>query len=152
MLDTERCKNRFLEYVREFDTTDELISRKIVHTLGVADYSKEIAKSLNLNEEQIKLAYIIGILHDIGRFKQILLTGTYSDKGGVNHTDMGLKILFDENMITEFVENREYDEIIKNAIANHSLFKINDGLDEETLMFSKIIRDADKLDIFRIFI
>ena len=152
MLDTEKCKNRFLEYVNEFDKTNELIFRKIVHTLGVAEYSKEIAISLGLNEEQVNLAYIIGILHDIGRFRQIVETGTYSDRGGINHTEMGLKILFEENMIVEFVDTREYDEIIKDSIGNHSLFKIKDGLDDGVLIFAKIIRDADKLDIFKIFI
>lgn len=151
MLDTEKCKNRFLEYVNEFDKSNELIYLKIFHTIGVAEYSKEIAISLGLNEEQVNLAYIIGILHDIGRFRQIVETGTYSDRGGVNHTEMGLKILFEENMIVEFLDTREYDEIIKLSIGNHSLFKIEDGLNDETLVFAKIIRDADKLDIFRVF-
>lgn len=151
MLDIEKCKNRFLEYVKEYDCTNDLISLKVVHTLGVASYSEIIAKSLGLDEDKVKLAYIIGILHDIGRFEQVRITNTYSDRGGINHTDMGIKILFEDNMITEFIDTREYDETIKHAISNHSLFKINDGLNDETLMFAKIIRDADKLDIFKVF-
>ena len=42
------------------------------------------------------------------------------------------------------------DKIIKKAIENHSRLKIEEGLDERTLIHSKIIRDADKLDNYRV--
>ena len=54
-------------------------------------------------------------------------------------------------MITEFVESREYDNLIRQAVLNHSFFKINDDVTGDALIFSKIIRDADKLDIFNLF-
>ena len=41
-------------------------------------------------------------------------------------------------------------EIIKKAIENHSKLEIEEDLDERTLLHSKIIRDADKLDNFRV--
>ena len=37
------------------------------------------------------------------------------------------------------------------AIGNHNRLAIEDGLDEKTLLFAKLIRDADKCDIFRVF-
>ena len=37
------------------------------------------------------------------------------------------------------------------AIGNHNRLTIEDGLDEKTLLFAKLIRDADKCDIFRVF-
>ncbi|NLA25257.1 MAG: hypothetical protein GX879_09860, partial [Bacteroidales bacterium] len=40
--------------------------------------------------------------------------------------------------------------IIKLAVKNHGLIKINEGLSERELLFSKIARDADKLDIYKI--
>lgn len=152
MLDIAFCKNKFLEYVKDFDCTKDIVLRKVEHTLRVADISLEIAKGLNLSEEEQKLAYIIGILHDIGRFRQIKLYNTYSDqKSKISHAKLGIEILFDENKIYDFIDVRDYDSIIKTAILNHSILKIEDGLTEKELLFSKIIRDADKLDIFDMF-
>ncbi len=59
-------------------------------------------------------------------------------------------MLFEKGMIRDFIENNQYDEIIKIAIDNHSRLTIEDGLNERTLLHSKIIRDADKLDNYRV--
>ena len=61
MLDELKCKEKFIKYVSLFDMDNRLISLKFEHTFRVAEVSKDIAKSLGLDEEQIKLAYIIGI-------------------------------------------------------------------------------------------
>ena len=37
--------------------------------MGVLSLSTEIAKSLNLSDEEVDLASLIGLLHDIGRFE-----------------------------------------------------------------------------------
>ena len=54
-------------------------------------------------------------------------------------------------MIREFVLNNEYDSIIYKAIKNHNKYKIEEGLSEKEKLYSKIIRDADKIDIINIF-
>ena len=61
---------------------------------------------------------------------------------------MGVKVLFENDYIRKYIEILEYDEIIKKAILNHNRAKIEENLSEEELLFCKIIRDADKLDIF----
>ena len=61
---------------------------------------------------------------------------------------MSVKVLFEDGLIRNFIEKDKYDEIIKKAVMNHNRPKIDSGLNDEELMFSKIIRDADKLDIF----
>ena len=45
------------------------------------------------------------------------------------------------------IKQYKYDKIIKVAIKNHNKFEIEEGLNEEELLFSKLIRDADKIDI-----
>ena len=67
---------------------------------------------------------------------------------GINHGEMGIKVLFENNFIRKFIEDSQYDEIIKKAILNHNRPSIENGLTDEELLFSKIIRDADTLDIF----
>lgn len=152
MLDIQACRDEFLKYVSNFNSTEDIVTRKISHTLRVADISYEIADELKLEQEEKELAYIIGILHDIGRFRQIMTYHTYSDqKSNVSHSKLGVEVLFDENKIVDFIDVRKYDSIIKTAILNHSTLYIEDGLNEKELLFSKIIRDADKLDIFDMF-
>lgn len=153
MIDIDKSKEIFLEYVNNYDKNNFMISRKINHTLNVINISTDIAESLNLSKEEVKLATLIGLLHDIGRFEQAKIAGTYADSAKADHAKIGVKVLFEENKIVEFVPNtRKYDEIIKKAVDEHSKFKISDSLNEEEMKFAKIVRDADKLDIFRLFL
>ena len=50
--------------------TEEHINYKYHHSYRVRDNMILLAKNLNLPPEDIKLASVIGLLHDIGRFEQ----------------------------------------------------------------------------------
>ena len=113
-----------------------------------SELSKKIATSLNLSEEDIKLAELIGLLHDIGRFEQVRKYNTFIDKISINHGEYGVKILFEDNLIEKFNVDEKYYKIIKTAILNHNRSKIEENLTVQELLHSKIIRDADKLDCF----
>ena len=148
MINIEKVKAEFEKYVSKFDSNQGRIKLKIDHIKRVAKISKELAEYLNLNEEQKSLAEAIGIFHDIGRFKQVEMYDTFSDKDSINHAELGVKILFDDNLIENFEIEEKYKKVIKLAILNHNKDKIEEGLTEEENLFCKIIRDADKLDIF----
>lgn len=148
MIDIENAKEVFNEYVKNFNPEDGRIKLKIEHILRVANYSKQIATNLKLNEEQIQLAELIGIFHDIGRFKQVEKYHTFSDRdSGVNHAEYSIKVLYEDNLIEKFKVDDKYNHIIKKAVLNHNKSEIETGLNEDELLFAKIIRDADKLDI-----
>ena len=115
----------------------------------MVDNAKTIATNLNLSEEDINLAELIALLHDIGRFEELNFLKKF-DSVGFDHASYGVKMLFDENLIRDFIEDNRYDDIIRVAIDNHSRLAIQDGIDERSLLHSKIIRDADKLDNFRV--
>ncbi len=68
---------------------------------------------------------------------------------GINHGEMSIKVLFENNLIRKFIPNNKYDEIIKTAVINHNRAHIEDGLDKKSILFSQIIRDADKIDILK---
>lgn len=148
MINLEKAKEEFIKYVSNYDSTDSNISRKIGHSLRVMDLSTKIAKSLNLSKEEIDLATLIGLLHDIARFEQYRRYKTFSDKKSIDHGNLGVEILEKDNFIRKFIEENNYDEIIKVAIKNHNKPQIEEGLEEPYLTYAKIIRDADKLDIF----
>ena len=111
--------------------------------------SEYIATNLGLTEEEIQVAKLIALLHDIGRFEQVKLTEGFIDNNHFDHADYGAEILFKGNMIRKFIDENKYDEIIKKAIYNHNKLKIEKDLDEKQKLHCQIIRDADKLDNFR---
>lgn len=148
MIDIENAKKVFDEYVSNYDPTVGRIKLKIEHIKRVAENIKNIALEQDLDSEQIKLAEIIGLLHDIGRFEQVRLYDTFSDKISVNHGEYGVKVLFEDGLINKFNLNEKEKEIVKLAILNHNRDKIQEGLDDEQLLYAKMIRDADKLDIY----
>lgn len=148
MIDIENAKKVFDEYVSNYDPTVGRIKLKIEHIKRVAENIKNIALEQGLDSEQIKLAEIIGLLHDIGRFEQVRLYDTFSDKISVNHGEYGVKVLFKDGLINKFKLSEKDKEIVKLAILNHNRDKIQEGLDDEQLLYAKMIRDADKLDIY----
>lgn len=152
MIDLIKAKQYFKEYVSHYDVTVPRIHLKIIHTYHVADNARNIAKDLNLSKEEQDLAELIALLHDIGRFEQVRIFGTFADERTVDHADKGVEVLFDEGQIRNFLEDTQYDRIIEKAVKNHNKFKIENGLSEQEILHCKIIRDADKLDIFRAFL
>lgn len=137
---------KFKEYVDSFEKEDA-IKYKYNHSLRVMDLSIDIAKSLKLNEEDLKLVKLIGLLHDIGRFKQWNIYKSFSDSS-IDHGDLGVKILFEEKEIEKYDLDKKYYQIVKDAIKYHNKYEIGSVTNS---LFCKIIRDADKLDIIKEF-
>lgn len=148
MMDIDKAYIEFDKYASHFNPNYRRIKLKIDHIKRVAVISREIAQNLNLNEEQVKLAELIGLFHDIGRFKQVELYDTFNDRESINHAELSVKVLFDENLIKNFNVEEKYKKIIQKAILNHNKDKIDTGLNDDEMLFAKIIRDADKLDIY----
>lgn len=150
MIDIKKAKISFKEFLEQYDDKEHVSFKlKVVHTYHVSENARKIAEKLNLNEEDIELAELIGLLHDIGRFEELKITNELNSIK-FNHAMHGSKMLFEQGLIKNFIEDRQYDEIIKKAIENHSKLEIEKGLDERTLLHSKIIRDTDKLDNYRV--
>lgn len=149
MVDLLKANKFFKEYVSNYDVNEPKISIKITHIYHVAKNAKLIAENLELSKEEQDLAELIGLLHDIGRFEQVRLYHTYSDKMSVDHGQKGVEVLFADKLIRKFIEEDTYDAIIYKAINNHNKFEIEKGLSEQEILHCKIVRDADNIDIFR---
>ena len=147
MIDLEKAKRAFIEYTKNYDLEDQVLKAKVSHSLRVMEYSRRIAENLNLSKEQIDLATLIGLLHDIARFEQKTRYGTFVDRLSVDHGDLGAELLSDNEFIRKFIEDDKYDDIIKTAIRNHNKYKI-EPLEGQFLTQAQIIKDADKIDIF----
>lgn len=150
MIDIIKAKQLYKEYINKFNPEEPRIALKVAHIYRTANKAKWIAEKLGLNEEDIVLAELIGLLHDIGRFEQVRKYNSFLDKISINHGEYGVKVLFEDNLITKFIEDRSYDEIIRKAVLNHNRDRIEEGCNDRELLHCKIIRDADKLDIFNV--
>lgn len=149
MINFEKTKQSFLDFVGQYDEKNLAISLKKKHILRIVDNSAYLAKKMNLSEEDILLAKIIALLHDIGRFPQITEFGNMRDFETLDHADLGVKLLFDDGRIVDFIDTREYDEIIKKSISFHNKYQIDfESLTEKESLHVKLIRDSDRMDSF----
>lgn len=153
MIDIEKAELAFKEYLKDYNVNDEKVALKIRHTYGVVKASEYLAKAIGLDEDDTNLSRLIALLHDIGRFEQSKASSDVydnADKNFFDHGEYGVKILFEDGLIRNFVEDNSYDNIIKVSILNHNRLSIEEGLSERELLHAKLIRDNDKLDNFRV--
>lgn len=141
----------FDEYVLSFDMNETMIAYKYNHSYRVVHQSEEICRSLDMDNVERDLASLIALLHDIARFKQWKEYKTFDDNKSFDHGDMGVKILFDEGLIKNFNVIKEDYDIVSVSIKNHNKYEIEEGLSDRAVLHSKIVRDADKLDILYAF-
>lgn len=166
-IDRQRVKDVFREYTSHYNAEDPKIKLKIDHTYRVAGLSERIAREIGLTGEEIELAWLIGMLHDVGRFEQLRRFGTFSDADSIDHAQFGVSLLFDDGLLEGYLskqedgtegENAEQEktkwertgQIIRTAIWNHSAYRLEEGLDAKTETFCHILRDADKIDILKV--
>ena len=135
----QNINHQFYNFVLKYDTTNDNIIRKIIHINTVADACFTIACKLGLNKNDRELAYLTGILHDIGRFEQWKLYQTYNDHKSVDHGDLSYELsdkFFDLSMLKP-----EDKETVRLAVKFHT--KKYEGNDERVKLFNKIILGAD---------
>ena len=98
MIDFEFAMKYFKEYLNNFDHENGKIDLKIRHTYGVVRASEYIANKLKLSDEEIELAKLIALLHDIGRFEQVKQFNSFIDIKSIDHALLGIDILFQQNL------------------------------------------------------
>ncbi len=144
MIDIEKAKQELIKHVKQQKIDNPKVENKLAHVLRVAKNSKDLATNLQLSKEQIDLAELIGLLHDIGRFEQYKIT----DKSiKFNHGEAGVALLKKDNYLRKFIKEEKYDDIILTAIYEHNRYQLSKNLTKEQELFSKIIKDADKIDL-----
>ena len=166
-IDRERARGAFDGYVAAYDDANPRIKLKIDHTYRVARLCERIAKSLGLGDKDVDLAWLCGLLHDIGRFEQVRRFNTFNDGASVSHAKLGVEVLFGSpdaeppsepvvatadgrpapGSIRTFLDDDVHDALIRTAVATHSDFRLPADLDKRTRCFCDILRDADKIDI-----
>lgn len=148
----KEIREQFDKYTSAYNLDDVKIKLKYEHTYRVAENCKLIAESIGLSDVDVKLAWAIGMLHDIGRFEQVKRYGTFIDRESIDHAVFGADLLFKEGLKERFLKmfcGNDLD-VIEKAIRSHNAFILPEDYSEREVLFANIIRDADKVDIFRV--
>lgn len=148
----EQAIEEFKKYTNNYLNLSDMCILKVNHTLRVMDLCEKIAKSLNLSSEDIELAKLCGLLHDIARFEQWKQYQTFADAKSIDHGDFGVEILKKDSFIRKFNREKLNDNLILKVVKNHNKYKIEEGLTEREQLFCNIVRDADKIDIIYLYI
>ena len=146
----EQFKTWFDDYVAGFYGDDEFVNANLKlkeeHSRRTREEMRYLTNELGLTDNQRRIAEAIALFHDIGRFKQFVRYRTYNDPRSVNHSLLGLEVLH-ETKVLEGLKRKE-KQLIEKAIEYHGLKELPNDLDGESLLFAKLIRDADKIDVF----
>jgi hypothetical protein len=150
--DLEHLRDWFAGYIASFNGPGEEDRRnfqlKVEHTYNVCQNIALVAGSEGLGEGDVALAEAVGLLHDVGRFPQYAEFRTFRDDISLNHGKLGVRVLEDEGILDGIDER----ELILDAVKYHNASGVPGLGDPRKEMFIKLLRDADKLDIWRVVI
>ncbi len=139
--------NKYNDYYMEIakDQFQKLhIHRKIEHSKRVYKIAVEVARKLELNEEEIRLVGIASLFHDIGRLPQFFQYNTYKESTLCDHSLLGVQILEQKNILNDLSSDEK--RMILEIIRLHDYDKLPSDLPKKLYDYVSIIRDADKID------
>jgi len=150
-------KTWFADYVAAYytdnPTRNQTIRLKQEHTERVCKEIVILGQVLHLASQDMLLAETMALFHDIGRFPQYATYGTFKDTISENHAELGLKELARHQVLSICSDTEQ--SLITRAIGYHNVRTLPEdpeNEDERCLFFARLLRDADKLDIWRVLI
>lgn len=147
-----RLKEWFEQYVRRFSSSDSIIQQnmdlKAEHSRRVCEAIKDIGGSLGLSKEDLCVAEASALLHDIGRFEQYRRYKTFDDHRSRNHALLSVEVI-QAGRVLDGLEANAADIIVR-VVGYHNRAALPGGEEERCLLFLKLLRDADKLDIWHV--
>ena len=144
----------FDAYVQTYNDIDEEgyrnILLKVEHTRKVCENMALLAAGEGLTAEECRIAAAVALLHDVGRFPQFRRWRTFRDSDSDNHARLGIEILREQNVLAGLPTAERLT--IEEAVRFHNLLALPLRFRSPDTLFIRLIRDADKLDIWRVFL
>lgn len=148
----ETLVRRFRDYASGFESGDPghdyHFRLKSEHTLRVLDFARTIAREERMGPDTARLAEIAALFHDAGRFEQFARHGTFNDRASCNHARMGVTVLLRDGLL-EGLDPAER-RMVLGAVFLHNVRTLPPRLREPLGVVTRVVRDADKLDIYPI--
>jgi putative nucleotidyltransferase with HDIG domain len=146
----EKFRAWFNDYVAGFYSDDEYVNANLKmkqqHTHRTCSEMRYLAAEIGLSDNQKQVAEAVALFHDIGRFEQFTTYRTYNDARSTDHCVLGVKVLREAKVLEELDSTES--QWIATAVEYHGRKELPGDLNGQALLFSKLIRDADKLDVF----
>ncbi len=148
----ERFKRWFTEYSGRFLGDDEYVNANLrlkqEHTARTCSEIVHLAQELALDDNEVRIAELTALFHDVGRFPQFAQYRTYNDLRSIDHGQKGVEVLRAERVLDSLpADERQW---VQTAVGLHNRKSLPSTLKGRALLFTKLVRDADKVDIFRV--
>lgn len=127
--------------------------QKYIHSLSCVEYGRNIIRNLDFNNSFTNLTKVAILDHDIGRFLQMHLIGTFKDYDlrklkffdVDHHGELGKKLL-DAGILKQQIRNtRAYDECIGTVVLNHVNYRSE--YEDLLILVSDIFKNEHAYDI-----
>lgn len=150
--DIEHFSQWFKEYAESFrsehpDLWENLLLKE-EHTRRVVSAMNRITAQLGLPVNARLLAEAAALFHDLGRFRQYVEYKTFRDPDSVNHAWLSLYELNRSGILKAL--DRKERHLISKAVIFHNRLALPDKLRGRPRLLSALLRDADKLDIWKV--
>jgi len=150
--DYRALNQMFGRHIRSFGTVDDRVKAhfdlKIRHTYEVVRNIEEIAIQEGMDERTVQLARVIALLHDLGRFRQFMEFGTFDDTKSLNHAELSVRVIEKEGF-GKLIPEEERD-VVTRSILQHNQPEITVSPENKAALYSRLLRDADKIDIWKL--
>ncbi|HRR33381.1 MAG TPA: HD domain-containing protein [Kiritimatiellia bacterium] len=143
---------QYRAYVGTFREADgllpDMLRLKLEHTQGVVQDARSIMGGEAWDEPSRVLGEACALLHDAGRYEQFKTFGTFQDSKSVDHAAYGVRIIREQRWLDGLpVAERN---LVLATVALHNRRTVSPAASERVARFTHLVRDADKLDIFRV--
>ena len=153
MIRETKVMNVFNKYIKKFDMNKGNVKAIYFHSIKMMDLCKNIASNLGFfTEEEIVICGFMGLFHDIGMISNKNKLCHFIDNS-IDYSKKSVDIIFDsDKLIRDITDDVRYDDIIKIAIYCHNKNGFPNGLNDKTLNFCKVLKDAHAVDNFRLIV
>ncbi len=148
-------QRRFGAYVRNYlsglipPELRGMAALKVVHTQRVRAEMKRLGGRIGLDKRPLFLAELAGLFHDIGRFEQLRRFGTFEDARSVDHAAFSAEVCLENSFLKELAGAE--CRLVITAIRRHNMKTVPPASSFLESVLTMLLRDADKLDIWRVF-
>ena len=139
---------------------------KRVHTGFVVQNAEAIADGEGFSAEEREVAVAAALLHDTGRYEQLKRYNTFKDSDSVDHAVFSHDIVKEKGWLDQVKEvkvkgeGEQWKDAFLIAVLYHNRRDLPNEIEDPSFTFtshlhlvslaSHTVRDADKLDIFRV--
>ena len=140
-----------------------MMELKRVHTAFVVRNTELIADGEGFSPEEREVALAAALLHDTGRYEQLKRYNTFRDSDSVDHAVFSHDIVVEKGWLEEVKmkgEGELWKDAVLKAVLYHNRRDLPKEIENPSFTFTShlhllsvaahTVRDADKLDIFRV--